>query len=456
VKGMNRNIKLTEGNIFKTLIRLALPLMGTSFIQMAYSLTDIMWLGRLSTEAVAAAGAVGFLTWFGSGLILMSQIGVGVNVAQSYGRGDIEEARKYAGNGLRFDLLLGVLYSLSLFIFRNQIIGFFNLDSIIVYDMAIQYLKIICIGLMFSFMNPVFSNILNSTGDSMTPFKVNTIGLIFNMILDPMLIFGFGPVPAMGIRGAALATITAQIIVSLTFMLVGRRNLTLYSNLKVFKKLEMDYVKNIVKIGYPGFLQTSLQALISMVLARMVAAYGAVGIAVQSIGTQIESLSWMTAEGFSSAISAFVGQNYGAKKYDRIADGYKEGMKIVGSIGLLASFLLIFASEPIFSKFVPNDPAAIEEGVRYLVILGFSQFFMSIEIGTAGLFNGLGRTMTPAIVGVIFNSMRIPIALILSRTFAMGLSGIWWSISATGIIKGIIMSSIFLFIVRPKLLNGEI
>ncbi len=100
---MTKNLNLTEGNIFKTITKLALPIMGTSFIQMAYNLTDIMWLGRLSTKAVAAAGTAGFFMWFGAGLILISQIGVGVGVAQSYGRNEIQEAKNFIANGIQLD-----------------------------------------------------------------------------------------------------------------------------------------------------------------------------------------------------------------------------------------------------------------------------------------------------------------------------------------------------------------
>src|SRR5690625_798073 len=179
---MDRNIDLTKGNIFKTLVKLALPIMGTSFIHMAYNLTDIMWLGRLSTEAVAAAGTAGFFMWFGSGLILMSQIGVGVEVAQAYGRNDIDEARKYISNGIQLNIIMAMVYGIILIIFRHLIIGFFKLTDINVYNMSIEYLIIISIGMVFNFINPVLSTILNSSGDSMTPFKVNAVGLVFNML----------------------------------------------------------------------------------------------------------------------------------------------------------------------------------------------------------------------------------------------------------------------------------
>ncbi len=182
--------------------------------------------------------------------------------------------------------------------------------------MAIEYLKIISFGMTFYFMNPIFSTTLNSSGDSITPFKVNAIGLVFNMVLDPLLMFGIGPIRGgFGIKGgAASATVIAQIIVSITFVIIGKRNETLYSHVKIFKNPEMDYIKRIIKLGFPAFLQTSAHAGIGMILTRIIAGFGSTPIAVQSVGSQIESLSWMTSEGFSAAISAFIGQNYGAKK----------------------------------------------------------------------------------------------------------------------------------------------
>jgi Na+-driven multidrug efflux pump len=192
---MTNNINLTEGKIRRTLVKLALPIMGTSFIQTAYNLTDIMWLGRLSTDAVAAAGTAGFFLWFGAALIMIAQVGVGVNVAQLYGKGDLEGVKKYVSNGFQLNLIIAISYSLLLFIFRQQIIGFFSIQEANVSEMAVEYLAIIAMGITFHFLNPVFSTILNSTGNSITPFKVNTIGLIANIIIDPLFIFGFGPLP---------------------------------------------------------------------------------------------------------------------------------------------------------------------------------------------------------------------------------------------------------------------
>lgn len=442
---MSNNLNLTEGKIRSTLVKLSLPIMGTSFIQMAYNLTDIMWLGRLSTRSVAAAGAAGFFLWFASALIMITQVGVGVNVAHCNGRGDYENAKKYISSGFQLDICIAILYSLFLFIFRHNIIGFFNLKDEEVIKMAVEYLTIISMGITFHFLNPIFSTILNSTGNSITPFKINTIGLIANILIDPMLIFGFGPIPQLGIKGAALATILSQFIVSLIFFIIGKTNCFIYSDIDLLKRPDKITIKNIMKLGVPPFLHVGLHSVISMILAKIIAGFGPVAIAVQSIGAQIESITWMTADGFSSAISAFTGQNYGIKKLDRIKEGYYEGMQILGGIGIFSTLLLVFAAELLFSIFVPNDPAAIKEGVQYLRILGLSQFFMSIEIGTTGAFNGLGKTLQPTLIGIVFNLLRIPVALILSST-VLGLSGVWWSISTTSIFKGIILFVWFRFV----------
>ena len=446
---MERNRNLTEGNITSTLVKLAIPIMATSFTQMAYNMMDMIWLGRVGTNAVAAAGTAGFFTWFGSAIFMMPKIGAEVGVAQSLGKDDMDGAKKYAYHTIKIDIIAAILYSLLLIVFRHKIIGFFDLGDEEVIKMATDYLLIISIGLVFYFLNPVFTGIFNGSGNSTTPFKINVIGLIINMVLDPLMIMGIGPFPKMGIKGAALATIIAQFIVTLVFVIIGKGKSNLFDGLNIFQKLDKEYLKTIFKLGLPSSIQTALFASIAMVIAKIIAQWGPTPIAVQKVGSQIESISWMTAGGFSTAISAFVGQNYGAGKWDRIKEGYRKGLLIVGSIGLFASCLLIFGAAPIFKLFIPRDQEALKMGITYLRILGISQFFMAIEIGTQGAFNGLGRTIPPSFVGILFNGLRIPASLILSST-SLGLDGIWWSISISSVFKGIILVSWYIKILKKS------
>lgn len=448
------NRTLTEGHITGTLVKLAIPIMATSFVQMAYNMMDMIWLGRVSTNAVAAAGTAGFFTWFGTALLMVPKIGAEVGVAQSLGRKDIEGAKKYVFHTIQLDIIVALIYSVLLMIFRHKIIGFFNLGDEEVIQMATDYLFIISIGLVFYFLNPVFSGIYNGSGNSTTPFKINVIGLIMNMILDPLMILGIGPFPKMGIKGAALATIIAQFTVTFIFVIIAKSKSSLFTGLNIFQIPDKYYLKRIFKLGFPSSIQTGLFASIAMVIARIIAQWGPKPIAVQKVGSQIESISWMTAGGFSTAISAFVGQNYGAGKWDRIREGYRKGLLIVGSIGIFATCLLIFGASPIFRLFIPYDKEALEIGITYLRILGISQFFMTIEIATQGAFNGLGKTIPPSFVGILFNGLRIPAALILSST-SLGLNGVWWSISISSIFKGVVLVIWYIIVLKKSPRNDD-
>ena len=183
-----------------------------------------------------------------------------------------------------------------------------------------------------------------------------------------------------------------------------------------------------------------------MIIGRLIASWGPVAIAVQKVGSQIEAISWMTAEGFGVALTAFVGQNYGANRWDRILKGYKVTMILAGFIGIFATILLIFAGKNIFSIFLP-EAEAIEAGGTYLRILGLSQLFMCIEITTAGAFFGVGKTIPPSVIGIVFTGLRIPLAIYLSQASLLGINGVWWAISLTSIFKGVILVTLFIFMV---------
>jgi putative MATE family efflux protein len=432
---------LTEGNILKKLITLALPIMGTSLIQMAYNLTDMIWIGVLGSSAVTAVGAAGFYMWFAFAFIVIPRIGAEVGVAQSIGRNDVNETKSYIRHSIQINVFFAVLYGITMITFRKELIGFFNIQSDDIIRMAISYLVIVSSGMIFFFLPPVLTSIFNGHGDSRTPFMINIIGLIVNIILDPLLILGIGPFPRIGVAGAAVATITAQFIVTMVFIYIIRKRTDFFVGLNFLQKPDWKHIRKITRLGAPVALQSGAFTFIAMVIARILSGWGPTPIAVQSVGSQIESISWMTAGGFQTALSAFVGQNYGAKKWDRIHKGYFTAIGTISVIGIITSCLLIFLPKPIFSIFI-REPDAIKEGIIYLRILGVSQLFMCIEITTAGAFNGLGKTVPPSIVGIVLNALRIPGALLLSIPF--GLNGVWWSVSLSSILKGLILTSWFI------------
>ena len=443
---MTQKNNLTQGSIVKALFKLALPIMGTSFVQMAYNLTDMIWVGRIGSDAVAAVGTAGFFTWLGVAFILIPKIGAEVGVAQSVGRKDMDEAKVYIKHSIQMILCLALFYASILIIFRKPLIGFFNLGDIDIINNAITYLVIISCGLVFYFINPVFTAIFNGYGESRTPFLINSIGLITNMILDPILILGIGPFPRMEVAGAALATIIAQAVVTIVFLITAAGKTELFSKLNILSAPDMEHTKRIVKLGFPVALQSGLFTGFAMVIARIIAQWGPIPIAVQKIGSQIEAISWLTASGFQTAMAAFVGQNFGAREWSRVWKGYRVGMTIMSVIGISATLLLTLAPRELFSIFVAEEET-IKQGIVYLRILGLSQLFMCIESTSAGAFNGLGKTIPPSIVGIVFNALRIPAALILSST-VLGLDGVWWSISMSSVLKGVILSVWFIIMMK--------
>ena len=446
---MDKKIDLTEGGIVEKLVKIAIPIMATSFIQIAYNLIDMMWVGKNGSNSVAAVGTAGFYPWLAMAFVMFSKIGGEVKVAQSMGEKNTKEVKSYIKSSIELNVFLSITYTLVLILFNKQLIDIFNLGDLEVITMSRQYLVILAIGMIFYFINPVFTSIFIGLGNSSIPFRINTIGLIANIILDPLLIFGFGPIDALGTNGAGIATITAQIIVTCVFVGYIIKNKIEYFKVKYFRNIELEYFKTLYKLGLPVAIQNALFTLISMAMGVIVASFGPVAVAVQKVGSQIESISWMSADGFASALSTFTGQNYGAYKFDRINKGSKIGL--IGALiwGSITTLVLVFLGDIIFRAFI-NEPDSIIKGVDYLKILGYSQLFMCIEITITGILKGLGRTYIPSVTSIVLNLARIPMAIVLSKPDILGINGIWWSISISSIFKGIILLSIFVILNKSK------
>lgn len=338
-------------------------------------------------------------------------------------------------NGFQLAILMGLGLCVLMIVFRNQIIGFFGLVPNVA-EMAIQYLSIIALGFVFSFINPVLSASYNSMGNSVTPFRMNVIGLVLNIVLDPIMIFGFGFIPGMGIRGAAAATVFSQMIVTILFIVLIFKEKDLVYRSGLRKAIDREEMIGIIKLGAPSFFQSGIHSAATMILNKYMAFYGAIPVAVYSVGSMIESISWMTTDGFSAALAAFTGQNYGAKNFGRIKEAFKLSTIIVTILGLFVTLCFFLFGDPLFRVFLPNDEAAIALGIKYLKIIGLSQVFMTIEIACTGVYNGIGEPKTPGIIGVVFNILRVPLALLLMPVF--GVLGVWVSMSISAGLKGIV------------------
>ena len=449
IMSKTKTLDLTCGPIFKTLSELALPIMASSFLGTAYSITDMAWIGMLGSKAVAGIGVGSMFVWLSQGVVALARMGGQVNVAQCCGRNDTEEATHYASCALQLTIVFAFIYSAFCLIFMKPLLSFFNLSDAESYSAAVIYMKVTCGLILFSFLSLTLTGLFTAQGDSRTPFLANLIGLVGNMILDPLLILGIGLFPRLEAMGAAIATVTAQFLVMSVMMVhifLPKSGKNILKHVKLFSLSPRKYYRSICRIGIPTALQSSLYCMISMVLTRMISGFGSAAVATQRVGGQIESLSWNTADGFGAALNAFVGQNYGAKKSDRIRKGYSISLRILVIWGALISAAFIFLPTPI-SRLFFHEAEAIQISAEYLVILGFSEIFMCVELMTVGALSGLGKTTLCSVISITLTGARIPLAMFLT-SIGMGLSGIWWALTISSIAKGILFYLTFKYTER--------
>ncbi|MFU7514390.1 MATE family efflux transporter [Clostridium sp. HCS.1] len=427
-------VDLTKGNVLKVLVTLALPIMGSSLLQFTYNLVDMLWVGGLGSNAVASIGSSSFFIGLGYSINAFVVIGTGIKVAHSIGRKDNKAVDEYISAGVILNAIVAAVYSLVLIFWGKNFIGFLNIRNATVEREAYIYLAINAPILFFSFFNTLFIRIFNSFGINKSALNISAIGVIINLILDPIMIY----VLKLGVIGAALGTLIANAVMFIFFI---KKSLNLY-NFDFKKGLNYIKLKEITVLGLPMSLQRVLFTIVNILLARIVGSFGADAIAAQKIGLQIESVVYMVVGGLNGAIAGFVGQNFGAKKYDRINKGYNTAIGIGIIYALCVSLLFIFTPEILVRLFIREDNT-IFIASNYLRIIGYSQIFATIEMISNGVFTGFGVPKIPALISIIFTILRIPLALILTKFYDV--NGIWIGISISSILKGIVAYLIYKF-----------
>ena len=437
------SVDLTEGKIAKKLLSLAVPVMLTSLVQMAYNLMDQMWLGHVGSSALVSAGAAGYFLWLGLTAVVVAKVGSEILVAQKIGEGKREEAYLFYRTGHVMAFVIAVLFLALCWWQAESLVSIIHFDEEGQLADAAQYLRIVASGFPAFFAVQIYVGVLTSLGRTKLPFILSTCGLALNMILDPILIYGYLGFEQMGAVGAAWATMISQVFVACLFFfyLKGERNPFLgLERLKV----GFDSLKKVFRLGVPVSVENSLFCLITLYIGRLTSTHGSQALAAQGVGVQIESISWMAMHGLATALIAFVGQNYGAKKWDRITEGYRLVMGFTVVQALVSTALFMFLGEDIFSLF-SEEPETVSFGGKYLFIIGTSQVFMGMEIIAAGALKGVGRTTVCSVVSFVLSAVRIPLAMYLMSYDSLGVMGVWWAMTTTSIAKGVVMVLVFQF-----------
>ena len=309
-----KKIDLTQGKVIKVLTALALPIMGSSLLQFTYNLIDMLWVGGLGSDAVASIGSSSFFTGLGYSINSLVVIGAGIKVSHAIGEKNNKDVKQYINSGLAINFVISIIYALILIILGKSFISFLNLNNEFVERNSYYYLAMNAPILFFSFFNSLYTRIFSSFGNNGDSLKINAIGMIINIVLDPIFIYIF----KLGVVGAAVATLIANIVMFILYRIKSNGILHYDKSIGIDKEKVME----IIRLGFPMAFQRILFTVVNIILAKIIAIFGTNSIAAQKIGLQIESITYMVIGGLNGAIASFTGQNFGASKFKRIKQGY--------------------------------------------------------------------------------------------------------------------------------------
>ncbi|MFB6075989.1 MAG: MATE family efflux transporter [Candidatus Aenigmatarchaeota archaeon] len=438
-KIMERREKILNDDIVKTLLTLAWPVMLGNTLHTAYNLADTFWLGKVGKEAVAASAT----SW--PIIFLFISIGMGLStagvslVSQYIGSNDHRKANKAAGQ------VLGLIFIISVI---TAVVGFFSSEWILrvvvgspdeVLPLATTYLQIITLSLpvVFSFIS--FRFILRGIGDMITPMYILGTGVVLNAILDPLLIMGYGPFPAMGVAGAALATAITRIIASaLGFYLLFSKKLDIILKLKDFKP-EINWVKKIINISGPATIARAGSALGFVAMITLVSKFGTVAVSAYGIGSKVIQLVNITTWGFAGSTLTMVGQNIGAGNKERAEVIVKKSMLVAFVIMFIIAILVYFTRADIVSVFI-NNPNVVFEGSRFLAIFVFAIPFFGVFRILDSTYRGTGHTKSAMVLSLSrLWILRVGLSYLLAFSvmgigFKLGIVGIWWGMAIGNVI----------------------
>jgi len=358
-------------------------------------------------------------------------------VSQFTGMRNKKEVKRSAGQVFMLLVLFSTLLSLIGILITDPLLSFMGAEPGVI-SMSSIYIKIIFTSMPFMFIIMTFAAILRGWGDTMTPMIISAISVGINVVLDPFLIAGFGGFPALGVQGAAIATLIARsfaAIVCVYLLFRGKRNLRL--SLQDLK-LQKEKVKQIFKIGLPASLGQSLVALGFIVMMSMVAGFGTEILAAHGIGTRIINMVFIVSGGLVGAAVTMIGQNLGANKISRAEKVLKRTILAVALFLVLCSTLFIIFSQPLFGIFI-DDPDVISHGRTFMMTFGLSIIGFGIFNAVQAGYMASGRTVPNMIMGMIrLWGLRLPLAWIFGFLLSWGVFGIWFGMGVSNFISAAI------------------
>lgn len=436
--------EITEGSLIRPMFKLAWPIIVIQLLQVTYNIVDTMWLGRLSADAVGAISLAFPMIFLLIAIAGGFTAAGAILVAQYTGAEGGKEAGKVVGQTFMFIGLLSVLIGIVGYTVTEEMLTLLpsEVDTAErVIPLAVDYVELIFLGLPLMFGFFVFSSVMRGYGDTKTPMYVMFVSVVVNIVLDPFLIFGWGPFPHLGIEGAAIATIISRGVgTAIGIYLIFYTGVGPSAELSHLYP-DLDYIRDIIDLGVPASIEQSMAAFAMITIVAMVVTFAPPVVAAYGLGNRIISLVFLPAMGLGRATDAMVGQNLGAGRADRAQRAtYLASGVAAGSLFVLAIVAVLFP-EPIVSVFlgdVQDAQATIDHGIDYVRIRSVEFVFIGITQVVLGAFRGAGNTKTAMVFSILILWVtRVPVVYLLAFPLGWGATGIWVGMAAGNVLGGV-------------------
>jgi len=436
-----RNRDLTEGNIKKQLATLTVPMLFGMIGMVIFNLADTYFIGKLGVTELAAISFCFPVIMFINSLSQGIGIGTSSLVSRNIHVSDRQSIKMMAGRTLLLGFLVVVLFVVAGLLTIRPLFSALGANEDILGYIG-DYMKIWYLGVPVVMFPMIGNNIVRATGDTMTPGMLMLTSAIINIILDPLLIFGIGPFPAMGIRGAALATVIARsvgLLIILVILIKREKLLTL--KLGKFKEILATW-KQVLYIAGPASLALLITPVSIGLITRILSGFGKEAVAAFGVASRVEMFALMVVVALGTVMIIFIGQNMSKQRFDRIFKALKYALFFSLSWGALVFVVLMLFRQPISAVFT-NDTKVVSITAKYFLIVGASYGFQGLVILSTASFNGLNKPYPSAFFSMLrMLVLYVPLAWLASRYF--GLNGVFWAGLLANIVAGS-LSYLFLY-----------
>ena len=416
-------IDLTEGPMLKTLVRLAVPVTISMVMFTVYLMADLYFVGRLGADAVAALSISSNAFFIHLGFSAILGTGGMALIAQAFGRKAYSQAAQVFKQSILLALIIGIFETVTGLLIAPAYIEFFGGTGKSL-QWGIQYFQIFSISFFFMLLLYVTGNCFRGMGNTKTPMIIMLQANVLNIILDPILIFGWAGIPALGVRGAAIASLVSQIYaIGIYIHLIFVKGA--HINLQGPWRLTRTIVGKCLYIGIPSGLNHFLLAANLLITYRVISIYGTAALASVGIGFRILQTIYIPVIAVASAMAAIVGQNYGASQYSRITGTFWRAWAISMAFMLFCTTVCRLFPADIIGIFSKN-PDVIRYGVVYLEIFSLGFVMVGTIMVVTSAFQGLGKTYPSLIGALLDNALFAAFVFTLPAFFGWGIQSVWW------------------------------